>query len=163
MLRSIRTVLLFCLVTGPAWAGSAEPLPAAPSIEVGEAWITPLPANLRQAWGFVTLTNRGDSPAVLVGVDSPVTREVRLLRAAPTDAGTSRRTVAAFTLAAHSTLTMSIETYYLSFIAPRQELAPNDIVGATLRFAGGTSVPVSFRVGPASDGTAGAADTGNLD
>ena len=67
------------------------------------------------------------------------------------DAGAKMRSVLSIPVPAHATLVLSTSDYYLAFIEAQHDFASGEHIAATLHFASGARVEVSFLVGEATD------------
>jgi hypothetical protein len=138
-----------------AFSAPAVTAPGTPAIQVEDAWIRWLPANLPAA-GYATLTNIGDRPEVLIAASSPDYGEVSLHQSRNHGGSVEMVPVDRITVAAHSTLSFAVAGYHMMLMQPAKPLKPGDRVPITLRFAGGSSLTVDFEVRKPDAGTAGA-------
>jgi copper(I)-binding protein len=134
-------VLLLCA----GW--SAFPLSAAnaPRVQIQDAWIRWLPADL-PAGGYVVLVNMGDQPATLLGASSPDYATVSLHRSLNRNGTTQMTPVSQITIPAHSSLDFAATGYHLMLQQPRRPLNPGDHVTITLSFAGASALSVQFEL-----------------
>lgn len=126
-------------------ASARTSAPSIRSIQVQQAWIRWLPANL-PAGGYVTLSNAGDAPVTLVGASSPDYADVDLHRSLTRNGTASMVAVTQIRLAAHATLSFAALGYHLMLTQPRRSVTPGDHVPITLHFADGGSLTASFEV-----------------
>jgi copper(I)-binding protein len=131
------------------WLGLAHaPVAAAdatPTIRVHDAWIRWLPANLPAA-GYMTLTNIGDKPEILIGTSSPDFGEVSLHVNRLEGGSITMMPATRITIDPHSSLSFAAAGYHVMLMQPNKPLKPGDHVLITLQFAGGSSLTVPFDV-----------------
>jgi periplasmic copper chaperone A len=120
-------------------------LPAPETLEVEEAWIRWLPADLPSA-GYLRLNNKGSAPATLIGATSPAYAQVSLHRSVDVGGRMQMKPVDRITIAAHSTIDFEAGGYHMMLLQATRPLKPADRVPITLRFADGTSLLVQFEV-----------------
>lgn len=118
---------------------------ATPAIQVQNAWIRWLPANLPAA-GYVTLINVGERPENLVAASSPDYGEVSLHQSRRQGGSIEMVPVDRITIAPHSHVSFALAGYHMMLMQPTKPLKPGDHVPITLRFAGGLSLTVDFDV-----------------
>jgi periplasmic copper chaperone A len=116
-----------------------------PDIQVKDAWIRWLPANLPGA-GYMTLTNTGSAERVLIGAASPDYEEVGMHESHSNDAMNGMTPVGSVVLKPHSTVRFTEGGYHLMLMQPKRALHPGDRVSVTLRFEIGQPVTVPFEV-----------------
>ena len=133
---------------------AALPPPASakdpPSISVEQAMIGPATSGQFETWAVATIVNRGAADA-LVEVRSAAAHSVVLRATNVTDAGAKMRNVLSIPVPAHGTLVLSANDYYLAFIEAQRDYVTGGHIAATLRFASGAQIEVSFMVGEATD------------
>jgi hypothetical protein len=128
---------------GRVVAGSGDR--PAEELQIEQAWIRWLPANL-PAGGYLTVTNRGDRPVVLIGASSPDYAGVGLHRSV-TEGGLSKmQPVSQILIAPHTMLSFSDSGYHIMLTMPTRPVAPGGQVPITLQFADGRSLLVNFEV-----------------
>lgn len=128
------------LAAAAAWAAGVVP-----TIRVDDAWIRWLPSDLPAA-GYTTLANTGDRTVNLIGASSPDYGDVSLHRNY-TRAGTvEMMPVDQIPIGPHSSLNFAATGYHMMLMQPHRPIKPGDHVPITLRFAGGSSLTVSFEV-----------------
>ena len=110
-----------------------------------DAWIRWLPANIPSG-AYLTLTNTGSAPRVLVGAVSPDFGEVSFHLTHTVDGMSEMSAVGALTINPRSTLQFAPGGYHIMLMQPLRTLHPGDHVPITLRFADGSSLQVSFAV-----------------
>jgi len=118
---------------------------ATPAIEVQNAWIRWLPANLPAA-GYVTLINTGDRPQILIGASSPDYGEVSLHQNRNHSGNIEMLPAERIAIDAHSRLSFAAAGYHMMLMQPNKPLKPGDRVSITLHFADGSSLTVEFEV-----------------
>lgn len=136
----MRKLLLLAalLAAGPALAGD---------IEVRDAWVRLIPGGGPSA-AYLTLHNRGDEPAVLVGADCPAFGKVMLHRSVESG-GTSRMEhVDRLAVPPGATRRLAPGGYHLMLMEPRDPPAVGGELTITLRLADGRALEVPFTVEP---------------
>jgi periplasmic copper chaperone A len=140
---SVMTALASVMLAGmPAIGGTPA---EAPTIRIEDAWIRWLPAGL-PAGGYVTLTNTGDKPVVLIAVSSPDYGEVSMHRSVERQGMMEMTPVAQVAIVAHSSLNFAATGYHFMLMQPSRSVKLGDRVPITLRFADGRSLTVQFEV-----------------
>ena len=120
--------------------------------KVAAAWSRPAAAGTTGA-GFMTLTGGGAADS-LVGVTSPAARKVEMHRSSVSGGVASMQAVRAVAVPAGGSVTFAPGGYHLMFLGLTRPLKTGDRLPATLTFASGAKVTVSFVVGlaPPVDG-----------
>ena len=118
---------------------------AAASLEVEDAWIRWLPADLPAA-GYLKLSNTSGVPATLTGVSSPAYTQLSLHRSLDEGGRMQMKPVERITIAAHSSLDFEATGYHMMLVQAIKPLKPADHVPVTLRFADGSSLLVQFEL-----------------
>jgi periplasmic copper chaperone A len=136
-------VLVLCVGLLGALAAHSD----APSvdIQVKEAWIRWLPANV-PAGGYMTVINTGAAARVLVGASSPDYGEVSIHQTRLRNGMNEMVPVQSIELKPHSPLRFGEGGYHLMLMQPKRFLKPGDRVLITLRFAHGPPVDVPFEI-----------------
>jgi len=134
-------------------AAAAPPLAAAPrhaarpaEVAAVRPWSRPATAGASGV-GYMTLVNRGPSPAVLVKVESPLARRVEMHRSSLKGAVMSMAPEPRIEAPAHGEVTFGPGGYHLMFVDLARPLKPGDRLPATLVFADGRRLTVDFAVG----------------
>jgi len=157
IVASLAAVLpLTVALPAPAASAPAAAAPAVPGIQIMDAWIRWLPANLPAA-GYVTLSNIGDRTEVLIAASSADYGEVSLHRSRNRGGSVEMVPVERIPVAAHSSLNFASTGYHMMLMQPAVPLKPGDRVPITLRFADGLSLTVDFEVRK-PDSSSGAAE-----
>ncbi len=125
-------------------AAQGAPPQSAP-VQIQQAWIRWLPANLPEG-GYLTLSNPSDQTVALVGASSRDYSSVELHRSLERNGTSTMVPVARIDIVPHSTLSFAALGYHLMLMQPRVAIAPGDHVPVTLHFADGRSLTVSFEV-----------------
>jgi periplasmic copper chaperone A len=126
--------------------GTAAPAPAPlVDVQVKEAWIRWLPANLPAA-GYMTLVNGGAKPQVLIGAASPDYAELGFHQTRSNNGMTEMVQVRSITLQPYIPVRFAEGGYHLMLMRPTRPIHPGDVVTITLRFADGRSIAVPFSV-----------------
>ncbi len=116
-----------------------------PSVQASDAWIRWLPANIPSG-AYLTLTNSGRTPEVLVGASSPDFGAVSFHQTRTMNGSTEMSAVDRLTVAAQGSLRFAPGGYHIMLMQPTRTLQPGDRVPITLRFADASSLLVSFEV-----------------
>jgi periplasmic copper chaperone A len=128
-----------------------------PRVQVTDAWIRWLPANLPSG-GYMTLTNTGTVPSVLVSAASPDFGQVSFHRSLTKEGVSDMAAVDTVTVAPHSSVRFSPGGYHIMLMQPKRSLQPSDRVLITLQFADGHSLEVAFEVRASGAGEPGHSD-----
>lgn len=133
---------LMALLSGPAFAAPA----------VTGAWSRPATAG-GVGGGFMTLTNPDPKADALVSVESPAAARVEIHRSAMTNGVASMQMLKRLDLPSGATVVFGPGGHHLMFIGLKAPLKAGDTLPATLVFASGARVKVSFKVSltPPSD------------
>jgi copper(I)-binding protein len=130
-----------------AVAGATAGAAATDSImpRVDAAWIRWLPGTVPAA-GYLTLTNAGDRPAVLLSASSPLYGDISLHRTVNRAGSMEMAAVDRITIPPHATLAFETTGYHLMLMQPAASVRPGVHVTITLQFAEGPRIPVDFEV-----------------
>jgi copper(I)-binding protein len=140
---SILIGLVLCVVLlGGAAAHAGEPTP---DIQVKEAWIRWLPANV-PGGGYMTLINTGAAARLLIGASSPDYGEVSIHRSRIRNGMNEMAPVESIVLKPLIPVRFAEGGYHLMLMQPKRPLEPGDRVLITLRFARGPPVAAPFEV-----------------
>jgi copper(I)-binding protein len=135
--------LALCVgLLGTTAARAGEP---APDIQVKEAWIRWLPANV-PGGGYMTVINTGSATRALVGASSPDYGEVTMHQTRLRNGMNEMTQVESIELKPRIPVRFAEGGYHLMLMQPKRSLKPGDRVLITLRFAQGPSVEVPFDV-----------------
>jgi copper(I)-binding protein len=129
-------------------ASRAEPsvdIRAKDDIQVANAWIRWLPANLPGA-GYATLTNTGSTLRVLAGVSSPDYGDVSIHVTHDNNGMTEMRPIDSITLKPHTSVRLAEGGIHFMLMQPKRVLHPGDRVLVTLRFTEGPAITIPFDV-----------------
>jgi len=138
-MRIISAALLALAGVGGLAAGPAT------GLEVSGAWIRWLPANLPAA-GYLTLTNKGAVPAVLVGASSPDYGQITLHQTRTVHGVSDMVPLDSLSVAVNASVDFAAQGYHLMLMQSRRPLHSGDRVSVTLRFSSGRSMIASFEV-----------------
>jgi len=139
-LRCVSLALVAC-------AGFSAANPAPPTVRADNAWIRWLPEGLPAA-AYLTLTDSGDAPAVLIGASSPSYGSISLHRSVETGGTMSMVPVEKITINPHSSLDFGLAHYHMMLMQPKAGVRPGAHVPITLSFVDGTALEVDFEVRP---------------
>lgn len=120
---------------------------AAPKVEA--AWTRPA-AQGQTGAGFMTLKNPDAKPDALVAVESPLARTVQIHQSSMSGGMASMKAATRVAIPAGGGVTFAPGGYHLMLIGLTKAVKVGDTVPATLTFASGAKVKVSFvaRVAP---------------
>jgi copper(I)-binding protein len=116
-----------------------------PPVQASDAWIRWLPAGIPSG-AYLTLSNSGSAPAVLVGASSPDFAAVSFHQTITVNGMSGMSAVERLTVAAQGSLRFAPGGYHIMLMQPTRTLHPGDHVPITLRFADASSLLVSFDV-----------------
>jgi len=133
------------LCVGSLTGAAAPPGEAASQIQVKDAWIRWLPANV-PGGGYMTVINTGSAVRVLIGASSPDYGAVGMHQTRLRDGVNEMTPVASIELRPRIPVRFAEGGYHLMLLHPKRPLKPGDRVLITLRFAQGPSVEVPFEV-----------------
>jgi copper(I)-binding protein len=134
-------VLCAGLLTGTA----AHPDAHSTDIQVKDAWIRWLPANV-PGGGYMTLINTGSAARVLIGASSPDYGEVGIHQTRIRLGLTDMTRVESVELKPRIPVRFAEGGYHLMLMQPKRTLQPGDRVLITLHFAQGPPIEVPFEV-----------------
>jgi copper(I)-binding protein len=137
-LRHLSLALLAC-------AGLAVANPAPPTLRADNAWIRWLPEGLPAA-AYLTLTDSGDAPAVLIGASSPSYGSISFHRSMEAGGSMSMQPVEKITIHPHSSLDFGLAHYHMMLMEPKAAVRPGARVPITLAFLDGSALEVDFEV-----------------
>ena len=142
MARSWLMLVLFAVLLAGA---AAHPGASSTDIQVKNAWIRWLPANV-PGGGYLTLINTGSAARVLIGASSPDYGEISIHQTRIRMGLNDMARVESVELKPLIPVRFAEGGYHLMLMQPRRSLQPGDRVLITLHFAQGTSVEVPFEV-----------------
>jgi copper(I)-binding protein len=114
-------------------------------VQVKEAWIRWLPANL-PAGGYMTVINKGAATRVLQGASSPDYEEASVHQTRSNHGASEMVPVDSIELKPQVPVHFAEGGYHLMLMRPKRAIHPGDHVVITLRFAQGGSIDVPFEV-----------------
>lgn len=117
---------------------------AAPQVE--GPWTRPAAQGGTGA-GFMTLRNPDAKPDALVAVESPLARQTQIHQSSMSGGVASMKMIPRVALAPGAAVTFAPGGYHLMFIGLTRPVKAGDTVPATLTFASGAKVKVSFVAG----------------
>jgi periplasmic copper chaperone A len=135
----------------------SQAAPMAAGIQVKDAWIRWLPANVPSA-GYMTVINTGTVAGVLVSAASPDFGQVSFHESLTKNGMSEMVAVSTLTVKPRSNLRFSPGGYHMMLMQPKRPLQPGDRVLITLQFADGQSLEVPFEVRGAGAGARGQPD-----
>ncbi len=133
--------LALAALAATAVATSAHAAPV-----VTAAWSRPTAQGTTGA-GFMTLSNPGAKPDALVSVESPLSSHVMAHQSSMSGGMASMKMVASVPVPAGGSVTFAPGGYHLMFMGLTRPLNVGDSLPATLTFASGAKVKVTFVVG----------------
>lgn len=125
---------------------AASVLAADAALTVHDAWIRPAPPNAPVLAGYMTLDNRSAAARVLVGASSRAFGKVTIHRTEQAQGMSKMTHLAGVEIAAHEKMVFGPGGYHLMLEQPKRALNAGDSVPVVLRFADGSSAPVTFQV-----------------
>lgn len=137
----------FLLIAALTAASAAQ---AAPSVRA--AWSRPAVQGATGA-GFMTLSNTGAKPDALIAVESPGARQVQIHQSSMSGGMASMKAAASVPVPAGGHVAFAPGGYHLMFLDLTKAQKVGDSLPATLIFASGAKLKVSFvvRVTPPAD------------
>ena len=114
-------------------------------IEVKDAWIRWVPANLPNA-GYMTLSNTGTVTQVLIGATSADYQAVHLHQTVHEEGTMSMRAVKSIEIKPQGSVQFARLGYHLMLLQPKRSLQPGDHVKIILQFVPGPPIDVDFVV-----------------
>jgi hypothetical protein len=141
MLRPILFAAL-ALAAAPAEAAAFH----AGALEAADPWSRPAVAGFNGV-GYLTLANHGRRPEALVKVESPMARAVQIHRSAMIGGVMSMAQTPRVEIPAGGRVAFAPGGYHLMFLGLTRSLKPGDRLPATLVFADGRRMALSFAVG----------------
>jgi copper(I)-binding protein len=149
-----RTLLLVALVGCVALLNPiAHADQPALGIQVTHAWIRWLPQNL-PAGGYMTLINTSGARRVLIGASSADYGEVSFHQTQTANGTSTMMPLDSIAIAPHASVHFSPGGYHIMLMRPTHSLHPGDKVSMSLRFAGGQTLDIEFKVRSAAAGDA---------
>ncbi len=142
--RSLAIWTLLLAFARPAFAHDTA-VAGTPTVRVIDAWIRWLPAGV-PAGGYATLNNIGEKPVVLIAASSPYFGEISMHRSREHGGTITMTPVERITIDPHSSLNFAAAGYHLMMMQPTRSIEPGERVPVTLRFAGGSTLTVTFDV-----------------
>jgi periplasmic copper chaperone A len=139
------TFMGLVLSVGLLTSNGARSAPPPIDIEVKDAWIRWLPADLPAA-GYMTLINEGSEAQVLIGAASADYAQVSFHQTRSNNGMTEMTQVPSIALEPQKPVRFAEGGYHLMLMQPKRPIHPGDVVTITLRFAGGESIAVPFSV-----------------
>jgi periplasmic copper chaperone A len=135
----------FVLCVGLLGATAARPGEPSRDIQVKEAWIRWLPANV-PGGGYMTIINTGSAARILIGASSRDYGEVSIHQTRNRNGMNEMTPVESIELRPLVPVRFAEGGYHLMLMQPKRSLKPGDRVLITLRFAQGPPVEVPFQV-----------------
>ena len=117
----------------------------AAGIQVTDAWIRWLPANL-PAGGYAKVTNDTNKEVNLVGASSPKYGMVMLHQTVNKNGMSNMVHVDAIPIAPHKSMAFTPGDYHIMLMQPKPGIEPGQKVPVTLKFSDGQTVTTEFEV-----------------
>ena len=117
----------------------------AAGIQVTDAWIRWLPANL-PAGGYAKVTNDTNKEVKLVGASSPKYGMVMLHQTVNKNGMSNMVHVDAIPIAPHKSMAFTPGDYHIMLMQPKPGIEPGQKVPVTLKFSDGQTVTTEFEV-----------------
>jgi copper(I)-binding protein len=143
-LRPLPTILAGGLLLSASIALAGGPPPRT-EIEVKNAWVRWVPANLPSA-GYMTLRNTGSVTQVLIGCASADYQSVHLHQTVHEEGIMSMRAVKSLEIKPQESVRFARLGYHLMLMQPRRPLHAGDHVKIRLQFEQSPSIDVDFVV-----------------
>jgi periplasmic copper chaperone A len=137
------------LATG--WLAAPLPASSAPpaaDVRVENAWIPEPPPGTNVAAAYLTLRNVGRTPAVLIGVSSPVAGSAMVHRSMVRNGESMMMPVERLTIPPGKAVTLEPDGLHVMLNSVRRPLHVGERVLLVLRFAGGEEIHVTAQVRP---------------
>jgi periplasmic copper chaperone A len=128
--------IVLCLLASPAAAGE---------VQVSDAWIRSLPANV-PAGGYFTMHNAGKTQVSLTGAASPACGMLMMHKSTDTGGMSSMQDVAGVAVPAGGTVKFAPGGYHLMCMDPAASVKPGAVVAVTLSFSDGSKTTAQFAV-----------------
>ncbi|WP_091736770.1 copper chaperone PCu(A)C [Phenylobacterium immobile] len=152
----MRRILLIAAVTVGAFASAMAAAAQHAGVMVTKAWSRPAVAGGTAA-GFMTMTNHGKTADALVAVETPVAGRAELHRSSMEGGVMRMSPVERLPLAPGASVTLAPGGLHVMLIGLKAGLKAGAQAPATLVFASGARVRISFIVGLAAPATGAAA------
>ncbi len=138
-------LLVIAVGTCAGAATRAAATPAAPTLEVRDAWIRWLPGAV-PGGGYLTLVNSTDSPQKLTAASSDAYGSVSLHQSVEQGGVSSMHPVDGIVVKPHSTLVFGEHGYHLMLMDAKKTLKAGDTVTITLHLADGSQITSPFQL-----------------
>ncbi|MCK9539788.1 copper chaperone PCu(A)C [Dokdonella sp.] len=125
------------------WVGPAM---AAGKLKVTDAWIRAAPPGAQVMAGYATLTNEGDTPLVILAVQSGDFRMAALHESLAEGGMAKMRELRRLVIAAGQTVQLAPGAKHLMLMQPRREVAAGDQVIVTFLLEDGARLDAHFDV-----------------
>jgi copper(I)-binding protein len=145
-MRRLTLAAAACLIALPAAAAASYRLGA---LEVVQPWSRPAVAGSTGA-GFMTLANRGTTPMVLTGAESPLAARVEIHRSSMAGDVMRMMRVTEVPIPAGGQVAFAPGGYHLMLVGLKRPLKAGDGVPLILAFGGGQRLKVELAVGSGS-------------
>jgi copper(I)-binding protein len=127
------------------WLGGGAAIAGEPAIQIKDAWIRWLPANV-PGGGYMTVINTGSAARVLIGASSPDYGEISIHQTRIRNGMNEMTPVESVELRPLVPVRFAEGGYHLMLVQPKRSLAVGDRVLITLHFAAGASIEVPFEL-----------------
>ncbi len=131
------------------WLGALAALPGLalagtpPGITAQNAWVRYLLPDL-PAGVYLTLPNKGDTPAMLTGATSPACSMLMLHQSMDSSGTSTMMNVSAIPIPAHGALALAEGSYHLMCMDPKMRVGGQ--IPLTLEFKDGATLPLTAQV-----------------
>ena len=140
-----RLSIIAAVFLGLSLAG-AHAAPARKALEVLQPWSRPTVAGTTGA-GYMVIANHGAAADTLVGVESPIAARVEIHEMSMAGGVMSMARRDRVAIPAGASVAFGPGGYHLMLLNLKRALKSGDAAPATLIFASGARLPVSFKVG----------------
>jgi periplasmic copper chaperone A len=149
-LRPVLALALLGLL--PQFARAAESSNARqfPTITVIEPWARATPPGMTMTAAYLSITNRGPRPDVLVSASSPAAADVDLHRSVVQGGMSRMQPAGAVTIAPGSTLRIEPTGLHMMLVGVAAPLLPGASLPLTLRFRDAGEITVQVAIRPVS-------------
>lgn len=127
------------------------------AVEPGAAWATPAGPGQKVAAAYLSLRNRGKTPATLIGASSSVAADVQMHSAQLQDGIARMRRAQRLAVPARGELKLAPGGHHLMLMGLKRPLKVGDTITVHLRFEGGAMLDVAV---PVANAPATSASTG---
>lgn len=133
-------------------AAAAPAVRAPVSVQINGAWIPEPPPGTHVAAAYLTISNVGHTPAVLIGASCPLAKSATLHRTMVMNGESMMRPIKRLEIAPSQVVALMPYGMHVMLDGLRVRLAVGERVPLVLRFEGGQEVHLTATVRPIGDG-----------